>query len=308
MAISSYNTTPALNEKIGTVSLREGMSRPEDWQPATRELMADIRTFSNAVDAHALTIADHTTSVAGHLFGLTLSNNAADATNDIDIAAGSARDATNAVVMVRAATLTKRLDAAWAVGSGNGGLDTGSIADTTYHVWLIKRSDTGVVDALFSASATAPTMPASYTHKRRIGSIIRTGGLITLFTQYGDRFIRNSQVLDVNVTNPGTAAVTRTLSVPTGLQYDALTLLFVYTASATARSVLLSSFDQTDQAPSGFIYTGRVEPIANFNSVAFAQVRTNTSAQIRSRLDVSDASAFVRLQTLGWVDTRGRVA
>ena len=43
--------------------------------------------------------------------------------------------------------------------------------DTWYHVWLIKRADTGVVDALFSLSATAPTMPANYTRQppRRFG-------------------------------------------------------------------------------------------------------------------------------------------
>ena len=99
----------------------------------------------------------------GFLFGCTLSNAATDLVNDITIAAGKARDATDAVNLILAIGLTKRLDANWAVGDAQGGLDTGSIANTTYHVWLIKRSDTGVVDALFSASATTPTMPANYT-------------------------------------------------------------------------------------------------------------------------------------------------
>jgi hypothetical protein len=58
------------------------------------------------------------------------------------------------------------------LGTAAGALDTGAIANSTwYHVWLIERVDTGVVDVLFSLSATAPTMPANYTRKRRIGSM-----------------------------------------------------------------------------------------------------------------------------------------
>lgn len=65
------------------------------------------------------------------IYGLTLSNNGTDAVNDIDIAAGRCSQLSDAAPLVLASTLTKRLDAAWAVGSGNGGRDTGSIADGT---------------------------------------------------------------------------------------------------------------------------------------------------------------------------------
>jgi hypothetical protein len=125
-----------------------------------------------------------------YIAGLTLSNNGTDANNDIDISAGRARDATNAEDLVLAAGLTKQLDAAWAVGTNQGGLDTGAkAADTMYAVWLIKRSDTGVVDVLLSASYTAPTMPTSYDYKRLIGSICTNASSnIRAFTQVGDVF------------------------------------------------------------------------------------------------------------------------
>lgn len=64
--------------------------------------------------------------------------------------------------------------------SGANGLDAGSVAaNTDYYIWLIAK-DAGVVaggDAnqlasntagLISTSATSPTLPAGYTHKRRI--------------------------------------------------------------------------------------------------------------------------------------------
>lgn len=111
----------------------------------------------------------------GYSFGLALSNNASDAANDIDITSGkSAADTSPFSLMVLNSAITKRIDALWAVGSGNGGLDTGGVsASGTYYIWLIQRSDTGVTDALFSLSNTAPTMPSGYDRKRLIGNLIR---------------------------------------------------------------------------------------------------------------------------------------
>jgi len=125
-------------------------------------------------------------------------------------------------MMTLTAAITKTTGA-WAVGSGNGGLDTGTVANSTwYHVYLIERPDTSVVDVLFSTSATAPTMPTGYTKKRRIGSILTDGSAhIIAFIQVGDRFQWSTPVADVNANNPGTSAVTRTLTVPTGIIVEA---------------------------------------------------------------------------------------
>lgn len=242
----------------------------------------------------------------GHLFGLTLANNASDATNDLDIASGeAASDASSPALMALAASITKRLDAAWAVGGGNGGLDTGVIANTTYHVFLIRRPDTGVVDVLFSASATSPTLPTNYTQKRRIGSFVRNSGAIRAFTQRGDRFTYFSPRADVDVSNlaaaPGT---TYTLaSIPTGIQVDAIITAAMSNASAN-RNGLVSSLDQSDDAPGN---SGQVwMQLSNQFSAASLQIRTNTSAQIRARSD-SDSTSL-RVSVVGFIDTRGRVS
>lgn len=111
----------------------------------------------------------------GHIAGLQLSNHT-DASHDVQVTAGEARDASDTVDMVLSSAIVKQIDAAWAVGSAAGGLDTGAVANTTtYAVWLIKRSDTGVVDVLFSASFSSPTMPTNYDYKRLIG-FVRTDG------------------------------------------------------------------------------------------------------------------------------------
>src|SRR3990167_5325176 len=157
------------------------------------------------------------------LTGLTLSNNVADATNDIDMAVGAAASDNAAiadrVLLSRTSVITKQLDAAWVVGTNQGGrMSAAAIANTTYFVFLIMRPDTGVVDMGFDVSPTAPTMPTNYTYRRRIGAIIRSAGAILAFTQDADLFQLSSPVADVSfVANPGAAAVTRTLTVPVGI-------------------------------------------------------------------------------------------
>jgi hypothetical protein len=255
--------------------------------------------------------AADTVSNPGSLFGLTLSNNGSDATNDIDIATGIAADSTNADTITLAAGLTKRLDAAWAVGTNQGGLDTGSIANATYHVYLIKRPDTGVVDAIFSTSASAPTLPTSYTLYRRIGSIVRTGAAIKAFFQEGDYFYWSVQASDIAANNPGTAAVTATLTVPVGIRVLAvINAGFTDSDTAGAMYFLITALDQTDTTPSAtaFIVGHPNEVGGKITPSTVTQARTNTSGQVRYRISQSDASVTAIIQTLGWIDGRGRAA
>ncbi len=246
----------------------------------------------------------------GRLYGLTLSNNGSDATNDIDIAAGeAASDGTIPYLMTLASALTKRLDAAWAVGTNQGGLDTGAIANTTYHVWLIQRSDTGVVDALFSASATSPTMPANYDRKRRIGSIIRESAAIVAFSQEGNLFQRAVKT-DRNSTS-AIASGLFTLSVPTGITVIPLLAadMATGTVSTDAKFDIGSAWEGATSSTVIRVFT---TSLANTASTSHALVpavfKTNTSAQIYIAVVINSGSlsAFT-LATIGWIDNRGTV-
>jgi|CXWL01.1.fsa_nt_gi hypothetical protein len=261
-------------------------------------------------------VAPSTAPLAGHLWGCTLSNNGTDATNDIDATAGEAAsdDALLADrVLMALSALTKQLDAAWAVGNNAGGrMSAAAIADGTYHVWIIQRPDTGVVDWGFDVSATAPTMPANYTKKRRIGSILREAGAIVAFVQTGDLFQRKSPVLDVNATNPGVSAVSRTLSVPIGIEVEALLNVILVNSSAgasTTAHLYLSPLSANDEAPSltaAPLATIRASGLADNSDDAPVRIMTNASGQIRSRLTASDASTIMRIALSGHIDRRGR--
>lgn len=244
-------------------------------------------------------------SQKGHLSGLTLANNSTDAVNDVDIAVGEcASDGTVPYLMALTSGITKRLDAAWAVGSGNGGLDTGSIANTTYHVWLIQRSDTGVIDALLSASATSPTMPSNYDRKRRIGPVIRLSGSILPFTQVVDEFTLTNSALDVNLTSLGTTAVTQALTVPTGIPVQANISLTLNVASS-GTFILVSPLSTTDETPSSSNCQAGGNVINQTDSSAL-RVLTNSSAQIRYRSSAVVTVTSLVIRTRGWTDTRGR--
>lgn len=130
-------------------------------------------TYANSAEMEAGTVTNKVVSPAiasewhAHRSlraGLVCVLNATDSNNDVDIAAGVTGSAAAPWRIIHLATgITKQLDAAWAVGTNAGGLDTGTKANSTlYFVHVIRRSDTGVVDVLLSTSATAPTMPANY--------------------------------------------------------------------------------------------------------------------------------------------------
>ena len=248
------------------------------------------------------------TTARGYIDGLTLSNNVGSPTTYLDITPGQARDNTDVDTIVLGTTISKRLDAAWAVGHTAGGLDTGvKAAASWYHVWVIKRSDTGIVDALFSLSATAPTMPDGYDRKRRIGAILTDSiTAILRFEQLGDEFLWLAALLDVagDLTE---AATTRTLSVPTGVRVWAI-LNVSASWTAADQSLLLSALAVTVAAPSATVL-----PLATLTSgtatntgIGRFMVRTNTSGQIRSRATGTLDGIGLNIATIGWIDPRGR--
>lgn len=267
------------------------------------QVMGDFNHVRNCVN-------NMTTFMRGWLSGLTMANNVTTPNTVIDTSAGIA-NADDSSTLMSLAAFSKNANAAWAVGSGNGCLDSGSslTANTWYHVFVIARADTGVIDQLCSTSATGPTLPTSYTKKRRIGSFrTNSSAQILGFIQDGDYFRWLTSVLDVDATDPGTAAVTRTLTVPSGVNVQALiNAQAAYNAVGHGIGLYLSDLAANDETPSGSAAPLMQAMNADYIQAYTAlQIRTNLSSQIRSRLNYSDSLTVLRIATLGWIDTRGR--
>ena len=248
------------------------------------------------------------------IHGLTY-DNGTDATNDLNINTGGASDATGVYWMNLATALGKQSDAAWAVGGTTGtplgGLDTGTVGNSDYYVWLIARSDTGVVDALYSLSSTAPTMPASYDYKRLIGWMKRVGGTIVAMKTYeteggGIEQIWSVPTLDVDLSNTLTTA-RRTDAVKVPLNFSTTAHLNVALSDASAPiAVWVYCPDQTDTAPSA-----TAAPLFNWGtagSVAVAgsqamRIRTSATGTIAARSTVATIDIY-RVATVGFTWAR----
>ena len=239
----------------------------------------------------------------GYLFGCTLST--AGASTTMSISAGRVTDSTGLQSM--ALTAIAKTTAAWALGTATGGLDTGATANnTTYHFYVIRRPDTGVVDVIFSLSATSPTLPANYTQFRRIGSRKTNGSAQWRgFIQYGDEVWLTSPVLEINSSAFVAASTLYTIdSIPTGRQLKGNFTLFKVQPSTgmvnfwdPALGILGASVSVT---PLGKSYSDS----ATGATINTFDTFTDTSARIYG--GASAGSQDVKLVCNGWTDTRGR--
>ena len=254
----------------------------------------------------------------GYIDGFQTQRDGGDPDNDIQIGVGICRDDADTRTLQLTSALVKRLDANWAVGTGNGGFPSllTAAADTWYNVFIIRRTSDGLLDAGFdtrSDAANLLTDAVGFTEYRRVASIKTQGGSTNIkdYFQKGDRFLWKSPVRDVNVTNLGTSATTFELSVPGSHRMIAHINAVVDQASDNARDVYLSSLDMDDEAPSD---TAAPLQTIHKSSPEIHPLRTEIETtpnatlgdggEIRARS--SGSSTTLRIVTLGWDDRRGK--
>jgi hypothetical protein len=239
-------------------------------------------------------------------------NDATSTTNDVNVGAGSCRDATDTYDIIINSAITKSLAGTWVVGSGSNGLDAGTRANNTwYYIWAIARSDTGVCDILLSTSSTAPTMPTSYDKKRLIGAIrtgasllsqvyVRGGGSGDLFVHYLDPATNG---VDATTTTLSTTRTDFTLSYipPIGAAGDEIQGLFnaVYNNAGAGNGVYITNPNMVDSAPSEA--TNLVELKTSVANIAVEQrlmLLVDHAAKVSAR--ATAASSTFRLLTMGY--------
>jgi hypothetical protein len=240
-------------------------------------------------------------ALPNYLAGLTLSNDATTPNTVLDIDVGSACSDDNTTMMVLPTPFKKSVSA-WVAGSGNGGLDTGTVAaNTWYHVFLIERTDTGNVEVLFSASLTSPTMPTNYTKKRRIGSVLYNASLVIYpFLQVGDFFLWVTP--GINITNGGFGVgqgIVGALT-PVGVRTIAKVTVYLATPSANVATGTYS-IEQSGTTNNAFnLWQG-----TGLGAGGDFEVLTNLSAQIAFYSSVAAASGLY-ITTKGYTDYRGK--
>lgn len=125
--------------------------------------------YAQIVKADGTPIAG-STGIVGAFRNLTASASGASASVSVAADEIIVEDSSNAYKTLRAVSLTINT-----ATSGANGLDTGTLAGSTWYALFVIAKADGTTAGLISTSATAPTMPTGYTFKARVGWI-RTDG------------------------------------------------------------------------------------------------------------------------------------
>lgn len=239
--------------------------------------------------------------------GLTCSN-AADTDHDITISAGGAADSTRVIWLALSAAITKQIDAVWAAGTNAGGLDTGAVAaNTVYYIWLIRKDSDGSIDALFSLSATAPTMPAGYTYKRMIRRQITDVAANIVGTEQVGDWVKFKKPIKC-FPRAFIASTNRETVIQSAPPNVIGKFHFSISNQNTAANCYLwgGSVNAVDEAASADRYDLFVYLQSTFDDRSL-EILTDSSRQIYYRGNDS-ARIWLEIYCDGWIDDRGRIA
>lgn len=152
--------------------------------------------------------------------GFGFSMNVANPTTHIDIAAGMCRDSLNLLTIETTSSMTKRINANWAAGTGNGFLDTGVVGNGVHYIHAIFNPATEASDFIASTSLTAPVLPSGWAARRLLGAFVNNIAGIYPFVQEGEWHWYKTRVASVSNAANTTAANLRSLLVPNGAKCE----------------------------------------------------------------------------------------
>lgn len=294
-----------------------GTKLEADWHNSVQEELANVVEAAGIVLDKAKDdqlLAAIRILFAGQLPSPTLANNGLDALHDIDVAAGSIIDEARTAVITLGA-ITKRLDAAWAAGTNQGGRAAGvSLVDGSwYHVFAIAKAD-GTADVVFDTDATASHRDAAYTKYAWLGAVYYVDGTsgIQPFLQVGDEFLWGIPSSDVSDFVCSTAAVLHSIRVPVCSGVVATVMISMHESSGTQRHHpgLITSPLVADTAPTSTeggdasnAYNMAVyENSSAADSVCMTISVPTATAQVRARWRYTTGSYSI--VTLSWKRVR----
>lgn len=238
----------------------------------------------------------------GHLAGY---GTAPYTTSGIQVSAGSARSDDNEFNIITSNTIVKKLTGPFVAGTLQNGIDSGNrAASTTYHVHEI--TDGTNVDTLFSTSATSPTLPSGYVAARRIFSFkTNSTGYIPNYIQHGDKVILKTSINEYSSDPVDGSQQTITLSVPTGIRVIADTKWLAFNTTNLAIAAVVAgdcvAFDPTSDWALRSLYE-----MQNVGGMCELQLLTNLNGQVNYFCSATYALSSLIINTIGWIDTRGR--
>lgn len=176
---------------------------------------------------------------------ITIANNSSDPNNDIDFSAGAFQFSDGSGQAV-ATAMTKRFDAIWAAGTGNGGLDTGSLSNnTTYYLYAIFNPTSFATDFIATATKGSPLLPSGFTKisylaafRTNGSAVIRNGSWSIGNGMYSFSFKPTEAILVSSDAIFSTSEKTINLGIPTGKVFPNMAIFIQANTSAGGSSSL----------------------------------------------------------------------
>jgi len=250
----------------------------------------------------------------GFINGLITARNVTTPNTHIDIGVGAAW--TGDRIIQNVATFTKRLDAIWLAGTGNGGLFSGvRAANTWYHLFVLRNDTTGAIDFGFDTSVSGANRPTGW-DARLIWSV-RTDASSNIipYSQTGDVCTWVTPPIDLNSVGSISSANGTLYTISTPLGLSCLVQIYVGANGPVGQIHYVSSPDTEDLAVSNFAIGGRYTTFS-FNTASVFEgtlastlsLFTNTASQIRVRAFNSTVSAdVISIVTNFFTHPRGRL-
>lgn len=242
-----------------------------------------------------------------------LSNNGSDPDHDIDFSEGVISFSDNSGKAYMPA-ITKRADAAWASGTGNGGMaDSESLPATgTLHCFELTNDDGTLTDAGFSSTdstgatllASTAVVAAGLTKVKRVGSL-RTNGSNNILgfnmkktAESQASFTFDSSIVAFSGATPSTTPVDLTLQIPSGLQMGAIL------SGVMGHSGAACWYKMNSKVEGGQLYVGAIGNVASSRSHICPPkpILTDTSNTIQHSHDVSLGSSSVVVYLDSYLD------
>lgn len=263
---------------------------------------------TNFVQSIGRTPATTTTQGVAFLSNpITISNNATDANNDIDFSAGNGvlDDGSGQVLLTT--TLVKRLDASWVAGTNQGGLFSGTKANSTkYYEFAITNGT--INDAGFDISPTGANIPAGY--KGSCRGMIKTDGSgnILPFKQTKNKTLLTSPITEYSGTVGATYTNLTSSNVPLKSEVEAIVNLYltVPTSELNGRAIkfkdLISLQEKqviaTSPTNTATFPTVMPDVLIGLNSSGQFQYK---STDLTTNIDTLTAGTF-KIVLNGWID------
>lgn len=234
--------------------------------------------------------------------GLVVTNNADDLEHDIDISAGQyGSDALDTAI-------TKRLDAPFAAGTGNGGMVGSLPASGVVYVFLIKNNSTSNMD-VYAETTDGGNPPSGWTVVKRIAVRITdaSNNLQRVnVSGNGEQLIvyPYTEVIDVTLSTLSTSRIaipaSGVLSCPPLVDTE---LLQANARGGSAVAVIMTSLLSADITPVIDNLADFTTDTTNTRPSIIKRVRVNANRQVGVR--ATDASAHLyKVRVISWIEDR----